>query len=49
MTDSVAPFPLERDLLHSSVEVIPSAPLFAETIRRLADGGSISALLGDDE
>lgn len=49
VTDSVAPFALERDLLQSSVEVIPSAPLFAEAIRRLADGGSISALLGDDD
>jgi ribose-phosphate pyrophosphokinase len=45
VTDSVAPFRLKKDILQSSVEIVPSAPLFAEAIRRLASGGSIAELL----
>lgn len=49
VTDSAAPFRLREDLLHSAVEVVPSAPLFAGAIRRLASGGSIAEFLGADE
>lgn len=49
VTDTIAPFRLEDDLLRSCVEIIRSAPLFAEAIRRLHSGGSIAELLGDDD
>ncbi|MEY9626364.1 ribose-phosphate diphosphokinase [Sinorhizobium fredii] len=49
VTDSLAPFRLEEDVLQTSVEVIPSAPLFAQAIRRLDSGGSIAELLGDED
>lgn len=48
VTDSIAPFRLREGLLQSRIDVVPSAPLVAEAIRRLASGGSIAELLGDD-
>lgn len=45
VTDSVPPFRLPPALLGSRVEVLDSAPLFAEAIRRLHSGGSLIELL----
>ena len=45
VTDAVPPFRLPPALLESRVEVLDSAPLFAEAIRRLHDGGSLVELL----
>jgi ribose-phosphate pyrophosphokinase len=45
VTDSVPPFRLPPALLQSRVEVLESAPLFAEAIRRLHSGGSLVELL----
>ncbi|MBS1136525.1 MAG: ribose-phosphate pyrophosphokinase [Proteobacteria bacterium] len=45
VTDAVPPFRLSPALLESRVEVLDSAPLFAEAIRRLHDGGSLVELL----
>jgi ribose-phosphate pyrophosphokinase len=45
VTDSVPPFRLPPALLGSRVEVLDSAPLFAEAIRRLHSGGSLVELL----
>jgi len=47
VTDSVPPFRLPPALLESRVEVLDSAPLFAEAIRRLHSGGSLVELLQD--
>jgi ribose-phosphate pyrophosphokinase len=45
VTDSVPPFRLPPALLGNRVEVLDSAPLFAEAIRRLHEGGSLVELL----
>lgn len=45
VTDSVPLFRLPPMLHGQRVEVVSAAPLFAEAIRRLHDGGSITALL----
>ena len=45
VTDSVPPFRLPPALLETRVEVLDSAPLFAEAIRRLNEGGSLVELL----
>jgi ribose-phosphate pyrophosphokinase len=45
VTDTVPPFRLPPALLADHVEVVSAVPLFAETIRRLHGGGSITALL----
>lgn len=45
VADTVPPFRLPAKVLHERIEVISAAPLFAETIRRLHEGGSISDLL----
>jgi ribose-phosphate pyrophosphokinase len=45
VTDSVPPFRLPPALLETRVEVLDSAPLFAEAIRRLHEGGSLVELL----
>lgn len=45
VSDTVPPFRLPPDLLGSRVEAVSAAPLFAEAIRRLHAGGSISDLL----
>lgn len=49
VTDSAAPFHMPEDILRTCVEVIGSAPLFAEAIRRLHSGGSLATLSGDDQ
>jgi len=45
VTDTIPPFRLPPALLGSRVEVLESAPLFAEAIRRLHSGGSLVELL----
>jgi ribose-phosphate pyrophosphokinase len=45
VSDTVPPFRLPPALLGERVEVISAVPLFAEAIRRLHRGGSITALL----
>lgn len=45
VTDTVPPFRLPPALLGARVEVVSAVPLFAEAIRRLHGGGSITALL----
>lgn len=47
VADSVPPFRLPPAHLGSRVEVLDTAPLFAEAIRRLHGGGSLVALLQD--
>ncbi|MDP1925715.1 MAG: ribose-phosphate diphosphokinase [Thiobacillus sp.] len=47
VTDSIPPLRLPPALLGSRVEVLDSAPLFAEAIRRLHSGGSLVELLQD--
>jgi ribose-phosphate pyrophosphokinase len=47
VTDSVPPFRLPAALLERRVEVVETAPLFAEAIRRLHNGGSLVELLQD--
>lgn len=47
VSDTVPPFRLPPALLGSRVEVVSAAPLFAEAIRRLHEGGSITELLED--
>ena len=47
VADYVPPFRLPPALLESRVEVLDSAPLFAEAIRRLHSGGSLVELLQD--
>jgi len=48
VTDSVPLFRLPPMLHGPRVEVVSAAPLFAEAIRRLHEGGSITALLEDE-
>lgn len=45
ITDSLPPFRLDKDVLASRVEIVSAAPLFAETIRALHEGGSINEVL----
>jgi ribose-phosphate pyrophosphokinase len=45
VSDSVPPFRLAPDVLRRHVEVVEAAPLFADTLRCLHEGGSISELL----
>jgi ribose-phosphate pyrophosphokinase len=45
VTDSVAPWRLDPALITQRLTVLPVAPLFAETIRRLHCGGSLTELL----
>ena len=50
VTDTVPPFRLPAGLARQRVEVVSAAPLFAEAIKRLHEGGSINDLLeGGDE
>lgn len=48
ISDSVPPFRLPEALLGSCVDVVEAAPLFAEAIRRLHEGGSITELVEGD-
>jgi len=45
VADSIPPFRLPPEMLGSQVEVLESAPLIAEAIRRLHSGGSLVELL----
>src|SRR5512143_75368 len=45
VTDSIPPFRLPPALLADKVTVLPTAPLFAEAIRRMHTGGSLLDLL----
>jgi ribose-phosphate pyrophosphokinase len=47
VADSIPPFRLPPEMLGRQVEVLDSAPLFAEAIRRLHSGGSLVELLQD--
>ncbi len=47
VTDSIPPFRLPPAMIASRVEVLDTAPLFAEAIRRLHGGGSLVELLQD--
>jgi ribose-phosphate pyrophosphokinase len=47
ITDSIPPFRLPQALLQNKVQVLPTAPLLAEAIRRLHSGGSLVALMED--
>ncbi|MBU1223735.1 MAG: ribose-phosphate pyrophosphokinase [Gammaproteobacteria bacterium] len=46
VADSIPPFRLPPAMLGRRVEVLDSAPLFAEAIRRLHSGGSLVELMG---
>jgi ribose-phosphate pyrophosphokinase len=46
VADSIPPFRLPPAMLGRQVEVLDSAPLFAEAIRRLHSGGSLVELMG---
>jgi ribose-phosphate pyrophosphokinase len=45
VTDTVPPFRLAPDLIKAKVVILSAAGLFAEAIRRVADGGSLVELL----
>ena len=45
ITDSVPPFRLQSGAVRAKLEVLNSAPLFSEAIRRIHSGGSIVDLL----
>ena len=49
VTSSVPPFRLPKELVQKKVTVLDIAPLFAESIRRLHEGGSIIELLREPE
>jgi len=46
VTDTVPPFRLPAALVADRLTVLPAAPLFAEAIRRMHEGGSLSELMG---
>lgn len=45
ITDTIPPFRLDAGLVQNKLTVLETAPLFAEAIRRIHDGGSIVDLL----
>jgi ribose-phosphate pyrophosphokinase len=45
VTDTIPPFRLDPEVAAECLEVIPAAPLFAEAIRRMHQGGSLVELL----
>lgn len=47
LTDSVPPFRLPAEFVSSRITLLAIAPLLAEAIRRLHEGGSIEELLAD--
>jgi len=49
VTDTASPYHISEDVLRNCVEVVGSAPLFAETIRRLHAGAPLATLSGDDQ
>jgi ribose-phosphate pyrophosphokinase len=48
ITDSVPPRRLSEAARTAHVEVVSAAPLLADAIRILHEGGSITSLLGDE-
>jgi ribose-phosphate pyrophosphokinase len=46
VSDTVPPFRLGKGKARAKLTVLPAAPLFAEAIRRIHEGGSIVELLG---
>lgn len=49
ITDSVPPHRLSGEILKTRVEVVSAAPLLAGAIRILHEGGSITALVGEED
>ena len=49
VTDTVPPFRLDPALVARKLVVLDVASLFAEAIRRIANGGSLTALLGPED
>ncbi|HVU97085.1 MAG TPA: ribose-phosphate pyrophosphokinase [Puia sp.] len=47
ITNTIPPFRLENTQVKQKVKILSVAPLFAEAIRRLDEGGSITGLLED--
>jgi len=47
VTNSVSPLPLEPSAFGGTLAVLDVAPLVAEAIRRLHEGGSVGELIGD--
>jgi ribose-phosphate pyrophosphokinase len=47
ITNSIPPFRLENTRVKEKVTVLNAAPLFAEAIKRMHEGGSVSALIQD--
>jgi ribose-phosphate pyrophosphokinase len=45
VTDAVPPFRLPPGAARDKLEVLPTAPLLAETIKRLHEGSSLTDLL----
>jgi ribose-phosphate pyrophosphokinase len=48
VTDTVPPFRLDKDFAASRIETVTAAPLFSACIKCLANGQSVSRLLGDE-
>jgi len=48
VTNTVPPFRLSAGLVGTRLTVLDAAPLFAEAIRRMHEGGSLVDLMGDD-
>jgi ribose-phosphate pyrophosphokinase len=49
VTDTVPPFRLDAKFVTTHVETLSAAPLFADCIKCLHGGSSISQLLGDED
>lgn len=45
VTDTIPPFRLDPELARHKLEIVSAAPLFAEAIRRIHDGGSLVELM----
>jgi ribose-phosphate pyrophosphokinase len=45
ITNTIPPFRLENTRVREKVIVLNAAPLFAETIKRMHEGGSVTALM----
>lgn len=49
ITDSVPPFRLSPEFVAQKIVILNSAPLLAEAIRRIHEGGSVSDMLGPED
>jgi ribose-phosphate pyrophosphokinase len=49
VTDTVPPFRLDPELIARKLVVLDAASLFAEAVRRIAHGGSLTELLGPED